>query len=60
MRSSDGKLCFNKKETGKVWKDHMDRFTKEENYWDISVEVDAVEGTVVCAHGEEVLHVIMK
>ena len=24
MRGSDGKLCFSKKERGKVWKDYME------------------------------------
>ena len=46
MRGSDGKLCFNKKERGKVWKDYMERIMNEENDWDCNVEGDAVEGPV--------------
>ena len=29
MRRSDGKLCFSGKETGKVWKDYMERIMNE-------------------------------
>ena len=30
MRVSDGKLCFSEKERANVWKDFMERTTKEE------------------------------
>ena len=51
MRGSDGKLCFNEKEKGKVWKDYMERIMNLENDLD-HVEGDAVEGPVVCLSGE--------
>ena len=31
MRGSNGKLCFSEKESGKVWKDYMERMMNEEN-----------------------------
>ena len=55
MRGSDGRLCFNEKERGKVWKDYMERIMNEENEWNYNVEGDAVEGPVVCVSREEVL-----
>ena len=36
----------------------MDRIMNEENDWDCNVEVDAVEGPVVCVCREEVLEII--
>ena len=58
MRGSDGKLCFIEMKIGKVWKDYMERIVNEENYWDLNVEGDAVEGSVVCISREEVLHAV--
>ena len=55
MRGSDGKLCFNEKERGKVWKDYMERIMNEENFLDHNVERDAVESPVVCVSRENVL-----
>ena len=43
---SDGKLCFSEKESGKDWKDYIERIMNEENVWDHNVEGDAVEGTI--------------
>ena len=31
MRGSDGKLCFSEKESGKLWKDYIERIMNEEN-----------------------------
>ena len=31
MSRCDGKLCFSKKERGKVWKDYMERIENFEN-----------------------------
>ena len=31
MRESDGRLCFNEKERGKVWKDYMEQVMHKEN-----------------------------
>ena len=36
----------------------MERIMNEENDWDRNVEVDAVEGPVVCVSREEVIQVI--
>ena len=55
MRESDGKLCFNEKERGKVRKDYMERIMYEENDWDHNVEEYTVEGTIVCVCREGVL-----
>ena len=52
---SDGKVFFSEKERGKVWKDYMERIINKENYWDHNVEVDALEGPVVCVSIEEAL-----
>ena len=60
MRGSGGKLCFILKETGKVWKEYMDRIMHEENDWDRNVEGDAVEGPVVCVSRWEVLQALNK
>ena len=62
MRGSDGKLCFSKKERGKVWKNYMERIMYKENYWDQNVEEEeeAVEGPVVCISREEMLEVRME
>ena len=60
MRGSDGKLCFSEKERGKVWKDYMERIMNEGNDWDLNVEVDAVEGPVVCVSREEMLQALNK
>ena len=57
MRGSDGKLCFSKKDRGKVWKDYMEKIMNEENDWD-HVEGDAVEGPVVCVCREEVFQAL--
>ena len=54
MRGRDGKLRYSEKEKGKDWKDYIERIINEENYWDHNVEVDAVEGPVVCICREEV------
>ena len=48
IRGMDEKLCFSEKERGKVGKDYMERIMSEENDWDHDVEVEAVEGPVVC------------
>ena len=58
MRGSDGKLCFNRKARGRVWKDCMENIMNEENDWDYNVEVDAVEGPVVCVCREDVLQAL--
>ena len=58
LRGSDGKLCFSENERGKVWKDYMERIMNEENDWDCNVEVDAVEGPVVCVSREEVVQAL--
>ena len=52
---SDGKLCFSEKERDKVWKDYLERFMNEENYWDHDVEGDAVESPVFCVSRKEVM-----
>ena len=54
MRESDGKLCFSEKETGKVFKEYIERIMNEENHWD-HVEGDAKEGPVDCVSREFVL-----
>ena len=41
MRASDGKLCFDEKERGKVCKEYMDRIMNEENDWN-HVEGDTI------------------
>ncbi|XP_068674313.1 uncharacterized protein [Montipora foliosa] len=38
MRGSDGRLSFSEKDTGKVWKEHMERIMNEENEWDQNPE----------------------
>ena len=38
MRGSDGRLNFSEKDRGKVWKEHMERITNEENEWDQNVK----------------------
>ena len=58
IRGSDGKLCFNVKESDKFWKDYIERVMNKENDWDHSVEGDAVEGPVVCVSREEVLQAL--
>ena len=58
MRGSDGKLCFNEKERGKVLKDYIERIMNEENDCYHNVEGDAVEGPVVCVSREEVLQAL--
>ena len=60
MRGSDGKLCFNEKERGKVWKDYMEWIMNLENDWDHDVEGDAVEGPLVCVSREETLQALNK
>ena len=47
----DEKLCFIEKEGCKVRKDNMERIMNEENDWDHNVEVEAVEGPIVCERG---------
>ena len=42
MRGSDRKLCFSKKERGKIRKDYMERIMNDENDCDHNVE-DAVD-----------------
>ena len=34
MRGSDGKLCFNEKERGKVWKYYVKRILNDKNHCD--------------------------
>ena len=58
MKGSDRKYCFSEKERGNVWKDCMERIINEENDWDHNVEVDVVEGPVVCICREEVLQAL--
>ena len=58
MRGSDGKLFLCEKETGKVWKDYVERIMNEENDWHYYVEGGAMEGAVVCVYREEVLHAL--
>ena len=58
MKGSNGKLYFNEKERGKVWKDYMERLMNEENDCDHNVEGDAAEGPVVCVSREEVLQAL--
>ena len=58
MRGSDGKLCFSEKESGKVWKDYMERNMNEENDLDNNVGGDAVEDPVACVSREEVLQAL--
>ena len=48
MRGRDRKLCFSKKERGKVWKVYMKGIINEEHDWHHNVEGDAVEDPVVC------------
>ena len=60
MRGNDGKLCLSEKESGKVWKDYMERIMNEENDWDRNVEGDVVEGPVVCVSREEVLQALIE
>ena len=48
MRGSDGKLCFNEKGRGKVWKDYMEGIMNEENNLDHNVDRDAVDSSVDC------------
>ena len=55
MRGDDAKLCFNKKERGKVWEDYMEKIINEENYLDNNMEGDAVEGPVDYVGIEEVV-----
>ena len=43
MGGSDEKLCFSELERGNVWKGYIEGIMNEKN-----VEVDAVEGPVVC------------
>ena len=50
--------CFSEKDRGDVWKDYMQWIMNDENYWDHSVEGDAVEGPVVCVSREEVLQAL--
>ena len=57
MRGSDGKLCFNEKERGKVRKDYVEMIMNEENDFDHK-EGDAVEGPVVCVRREERLQTL--
>ena len=54
MGRSDENQCFNEKESGKVWKDYMERIINEENDLDHNVE-GYVEGPVVCVSRSEVL-----
>ena len=58
MRGSYGKLCFSGKESGKVWKDYVERIVIEESDLDHNVEGYAVEGAVVCVSREEVLQAL--
>ena len=58
MRGSDDKVCFCEKESGKVWKDYMERIMNDENDFNHYVEGDAVEGPVVCVSREVVLQVL--
>ena len=59
MRGSYEKLCFSKKDEGKVWNDYIERIMGKENDWNHNVEGDAVRGPVVCVCREmEVLQVL--
>ena len=57
MRVNVGKKCFSEKQSGKVWKDYMERIMNEENELD-HVEGDPVEGPVVCVSRGEVLQAL--
>ena len=41
-------MCFIEKKRAKDGMDYIERIMNEENNWDHSVEVDAVEGPVDC------------
>ena len=43
---------------GNVWKDYEEIIMNGENDWDCNVELDAVEGQVVCVNREEVLQAL--
>ena len=58
MRRSDGMLCLSNKETGKVWKGHLEGIMNEESDWDHYVERDTVEVPVECVNREEVMQAI--
>ena len=58
MRGRVGKLCFSEKETGKVWKDYMERIINEGNDWDHNVEGYTVEGKVICVSRKDVLQAL--
>ena len=55
MRGSDGKLCFNEEEGGKVWKDYMKKTMNAENDWDHNVDEDAVKGPIDCISRDEMV-----
>ena len=55
IKGSDGRLNFNEKDKGKVWKEHMERILNEENEWDQSVKAELVEEPVERVRREEVV-----
>ena len=52
------KLCFSEKDIGNVWMGYMVKIMNEENDWDCNVEVDTVDGLVVCVSREKVLQAL--
>ena len=56
MRGNDGKLCFSKKERGKVWKDYIEGIMNYDNDWHRNVE--GVEGPVFCVGREDLLQAL--
>ena len=55
MTGSDGKMCFNVKERGKVRKDYRERIMNGGYDWDRNVERDAVEDQAACVSREKVV-----
>ena len=43
LRGGDRRLGFIEKDWAKVWKEHMETITNEENEWDHKVETNVIE-----------------
>ena len=60
IKGRNGRIGFSQEDRCRIWKEHMEKITNEENAWDHNVDAAMVEGPVEKVSRKEVREAIRK